>query len=255
MWPTKRLWRLSARLIDMQITSYKTALFKLNDALPAFVRTHIKQLRERDILVVSSKLVCLWKGCAVEYKNAQQKEDLIRRESDAVLKTKLAWLTIKSGMVMTNGGVDESNADGKLLYLPNDLYACAQELCGALKKIYRLKKLGVIITDSMILPLRTGVIGAAVAYSGFAGVRDERGKKDIFGKPLRTTFVNLADALAAAAAVTMGERKEQMPLCVIKDAPVPFVSKTNSSEIKYPLEQDLYAPLFKAVKLTVRRKK
>ena len=244
-----------ARLNNMQITPYRTALFKLNDDLPAFIRAHIKQLHEQDILVISSKLICLWKGCAVEYKSARQKENLIRRESDAALKTKLAWLTLKAGMVMTNGGIDESNADGKLLYLPSDLYACAHELRGALKKIYGLKKLGVIITDSMILPLRAGVIGAAVAYSGFCGVRDERGKKDIFGKPLKTTLVNLADALAAAAAVTMGERNEQTPLCVIQNAPVKFASKTNPSEIKYPPEQDLYAPLFKAVKLVTRRSK
>ena len=246
---------MSGRLSNMQITPYPTALFKLNDNLPAFIRRHIARLRDGEIVVVSSKLICLWKGCAVQYKSARQKEDLIRRESDAALKTKLAWLSIKSGMVMTNGGVDESNADGKLLYLPQDLYACAGELRRALKKIYGIKKLGVIITDSMILPLRAGVIGAAVAYSGFKGVRDERGKKDIFGKPLKTTLVNLADSLAAAAAVTMGERNEQTPLCVIKEAPVKFINKTNSSEIKYPPEQDLYAPLFKAVKLIQRRKK
>ena len=190
---------MSARLSDMKITPYKTALFQLNADLPAFIRTHIKTLHGGDILVLSSKLVCLWKGCAAEYKSARQKENLIRRESDAALKTKLAWLTIKSGMVMTNGGVDESNANGKLLWLPADLQACAEQLRRSLKKIYGIKKLGVIITDSMILPLRAGVIGAAVAYSGFTGVRDERGKKDIFGKPLQTTLVNLADALAAAA--------------------------------------------------------
>ncbi len=246
---------MSVRLNDMQIIPYKTALFKLHEDLPAFIRTHLKQLHEQEILVVSSKLVCLWKGCAVEYKSRNQKENLIRRESEAALKTKLAWLTIKSGMVMTNGGVDESNANGKLLWLPQDLYACADELRRALKKIYRVKQLGVIITDSMILPLRAGVIGAAVAYSGFKGVRDERGKKDIFGKPLQTTLVNLSDGLAAAAAVTMGERREQTPLCVIQNAPVKFVSKKDPSEIKYPPEQDLYAPLFKAVKLIQRRKK
>ncbi|MBO7238356.1 MAG: coenzyme F420-0:L-glutamate ligase [Elusimicrobiaceae bacterium] len=240
---------------NMQITPYRTALFKLNDNLPAFIGRHITQLHEQDILVVSSKLICLWKGCATQYKSAHQKENLIRQESAAALKTKLAWLTIKSGMVMTNGGVDESNANGQLLWLPRDLYACAEQLRRDLKKLYGLKKLGVIITDSMILPLRAGVIGAAVAYSGFTGVRDERGKKDIFGKPLKTTLVNLADGLAAAAAVTMGERNEQTPLCVIQNAPVKFVSKTNPSEISYPPEQDLYAPLFKAVKLTVRRKK
>ena len=239
----------------MQITSYKTALFKFQDDLPAFVRAHIPTLQEGDVLVVCSKLVCLWKGCAVAYKSRRQKENLIRAQSTSALKTKLAWLTIKSGMIMTNGGVDESNADGKLIYFPNDIYACADELRRALQKAYIIKKLGVLITDSMILPLRAGVIGAAVAYSGFTGVRDERGKKDIFGKPLQTTLVNIADGLAAAAALTMGECNEQTPLCVIKQAPLRFVNKTDPSEICYPPEQDLYAPLLKVAGLTKRRKK
>lgn len=240
----------------MNIIPCRTAVFKENQDLPAFISRYVTALKEKDIVVVCSKLVCLWKGCSVVYKSRHQKENLILSQSQAALKTKLAWLTIKSGMVMTNGGVDESNADGKLLYFPPDMYACADELCRALKKYFGLKKLGVLITDSMILPLRAGVIGAAVGYSGFKGVRDERGKKDIFGKPLQTTLVNLADALAAAASAVMGERDEKTPLCVIEQAPVKFVSrKISPSEISYPPQQDLYAPLFKAVNLTIRRKK
>lgn len=239
----------------MLVTSVRTAVFKENEDLPSFVRRHVPELEEKDVLVVSSKLVCLWKGLAVPYAGKRQKENLIRRESDAALKTKLAWLTIKSGMVMTNAGIDESNADGKLLLLPQDLYACARELRAALKKAYGVKKLGVIITDSMILPLRAGVIGAAAAYAGFAGTRDERGRKDIFGKKLEVTLVNLADALAASAALNMGERDERRPLCRIQNAPVKFVNKTDPAEIQYPPEHDLYAPLFKAAGLIQRRKK
>lgn len=239
----------------MNVTAYRTAVFKEKQDLPQFIGKYIPALQEKDIVVVCSKLVCLWKGCTLPYKSRRQKEDLIKQQSQAALKTKLAWITIKSGMIMTNGGVDESNADGKLIYFPPDMFACAEQLRQALKKQYKLKKLGIIITDSMILPLRAGVVGAAVGYSGFCGVRDERGKKDIFGNPLKTTLVNLADSLATAATLQMGERNEQTPLCVIKQAPVQFVSQTNPSEICYPPEQDLYAPLLKAVNLVQRRKK
>lgn len=239
----------------MKITAYHTPVFKEKEDLPAFISKYIPALAEGDIVAVCSKLVCLWKGCSVLYQNRRQKEALILAQSDAAMKTKLAWLTIKSGMVMTNGGVDESNANGKLLYFPPDMYQCAAQLCRALKKQYGLKKSGVIITDSMILPLRTGVIGAAMAYSGFCGVRDERGKKDIFGKPLKTTFVNVADGLAAAAAVVMGECNEQTPLCVIEQANVKFRNKNNPLELCYPLEQDLYGPLFKQASFIQRRKK
>lgn len=240
---------------DMQITPYHTAVFKLKEDLPDFIGRHITRLAENDILVVTSKLFCLWKGCAVPYKNAAQKTDLIRRESEVILQTQLAWLTIKNGMIMTNGGVDESNADGHLLWLPADLYGCAEQLRQALCKRYACKQMGVLVTDSMILPLRAGVIGAAVAYSGFEGVRDERAKQDIFGKPLQTTLVNLADGLAAAAAVTMGERNEQTPLAVITGAPVTFTARTNPSELKYPPEQDLYAPLLHAAGLIQKETK
>lgn len=239
----------------MNITAYRTGIFKERANLSDFIVRHVPDLAEKDVLAVSSKLVCLWKGTSVPYAGVRAKEALIVRESETALKTKLAWLTIKAGMVMTNAGIDQSNADGKLLLLPSDLYACAEELRAELKKHFGLKKLGVIITDSMILPLRAGVIGAAVAYAGFRGVRDERGKKDIFGRPLETTLVNLADALAAAAAVTMGERNERRPLCRIAGAPVQFVNKTDRREIQYPPEQDLYAPLFRAAGLIKRRKK
>ncbi len=246
---------MSDRLRKMKLTAYKTAVFKEKQDLPTFMKGYLPTLKEGDIVAVCSKLVCLWKGCTVKYKNRKQKEELIVKHSEAALKTKLAWLTVKAGMIMTNGGVDESNANGKLLYFPPDMFACADELCGALKKQFHLKKLGIIITDSMILPLRAGVVAAAVGYSGFGGVRDERGKKDIFGKPLQTTLVNVADSLATAAALTMGERNEQTPLCVIEKAPVRFVRKTNRAEISYPPQQDLYAPLLKAVKLTKTRRK
>lgn len=239
----------------MRINAIHTRVFKEREDLLAFIFSHVAGLKEKDILVISSKLLCLWKGCVVQAQTQEQKQNLIKEQSDAYLQTRWAWLTLKCGMVMTNGGVDESNADGKYLCLPPDLYACAEEIRLALCRHYGLKDVGVIITDSMILPLRSGVIGAAVAYSGFEGVRDERGQKDIFGKPLEVTFVNLADALAASAAVTMGERNEQKPLCVITGAPVRFVAKTDPAEIKYPPEEDLYAPLFQAAGLIKRRTK
>ncbi len=233
----------------MQITPIHTRLFKEREDLPAFIAAHLPSVAEKTVLTVSSKLICLWKGLSVAYESRAQKEALIRRESRAALQTPLAWLTIKSGMIMTNAGIDESNADGKLLLLPQDCYACAAELRGELQKRWGVKELGVIITDSMILPLRAGVIGAAVAYAGFKGVKDLRGTPDIFGKKLSVTLVNAADALAAACALTMGEAAEQRPLCRVEQAPVEFVDKTDPDEIKYPPEDDLYTPLLKAVGL------
>lgn len=239
----------------MQLTPVTTAVFKEKENLTAFIGRHIPALPERAVLAVTSKLVALWRGRVTAYESKAQKEALIVQESQSALKTPLAWLTIKAGMIMTNAGLDESNADGKLILLPEDLYACAQELRAALCAQYGVRELGVLITDSMILPLRAGVIGAAVAYSGFKGVKDLRGRPDIFGKPLETTLVDAADSLAAAAALTMGEADECRPLCVITNAPVIFTPQTDPDEIKYPPENDLYTPLLQAAGLIPDKEK
>lgn len=233
----------------MKATPIRTSIFKEGEDLPQFIVAHIPSVKENTVVAVSSKLTGLWKKCTVPYKSAAQKEELIMQESQAALKTRLAWLTVKNGMIMTNAGIDESNANRKLILLPRDCYAAAEELRTALKTLWNVQNLGIIITDSMILPLRSGVIGAAVGYAGFKGVKDLRGHKDLCGRKLKTTLVNLADTLASTATLLMGEADEQSPLCVLEEVPVEFVEKTDPAELKYPPEDDLYAPLLKAVKL------
>jgi F420-0:gamma-glutamyl ligase len=187
----------------------------------------------------------LWEGRTAP---AARKEELIKKESSFALKTGLCWFTIKDGMVMTNAGIDESNIKNKIVLLPKDSYKTAARLRAALLKKYKIKNLGIILTDSMILPLRAGVIAAAVGYSGFEGVKDLRGSKDLNGRKLKMTLVNAVDTLASAAALAMGEGAEQCPLALIENASVKFRArgvKLTRSEIKYPLKDDLYYPFFK----------
>ena len=231
----------------MKITPVKTALFKPQEDLVSFIVQHIATVQENTVLTVASKLFCLWKGEILPYESEAQKEQLIKQESDFALKTPLCWLTVKDGMVMTNAGIDESNANGKLLLFPSDMYKLAAQLRAELGRQWGVKNLGLVVTDSMILPLRAGVIAGAVAYAGFKGVRDARGRADLFGRKLKVTLINAADSLASAAALCMGEGSEQRPLAVIQEAPVEFVDEVPQNEIKYPVENDLYTPLFKAV--------
>lgn len=232
----------------MKVTSVHTQIFEETTDLVAFIVRFVPSVKENTVLAVSSKVVALWKGNTADYQSPAQKETLIKQHSQAALKTPLAWLTIKDGMIMTNAGIDESNAKGKLVLLP-DCYNCAQELRVALQRAWNVQNLGVVVTDSMILPLRAGVIASAVGYAGFQGVKDLRGQPDIFGKKLQTTLVNVADSLATAAALVMGEAAEQCPLCIIEDAPIVFTNEINRDEMKYPIEDDLYTPLFRAAKL------
>jgi F420-0:gamma-glutamyl ligase len=238
--------------IFMQILSVKTGIFEAKQNLPNFIFKYLPKIKENSIVAVSSKVAALWEGRTAEL---SEKEKLIKKESAFALKTALCYFTIKNDMIMTNAGIDESNAKNKIILLPKDCYKTAAKLRDALIKKYKVKNLGVILTDSMILPLRAGVIAAAVGYSGFKGVKDCRGAKDLAGRKLKMTLIDIADTLASAAAFMMGEGCEQTPLAVIKNAPVQFTDKTDPQEIKYPLKDDLYYPFFKEIIENMQRAK
>ena len=233
----------------MKITPIKTRIFAESENLTTFVVQHIPKLKNGSVIAVTSKIVALSEGRTAPITD---KEKVIRSESEWAMKTKYVWLTMKDGMMLANAGVDESNAKGKLILLPSDSFKNARNLRKRLLEHYKLKKLGVLITDSRVMPLRAGVTAVALGYAGFKGLRDYRGKNDIFGRKLKFTQTNVADSLATAAALAMGEGRERQPLCVITDAPVEFTNRVNSKELRIPFQDDMYAPLFK---ISVKRKK
>ncbi len=151
-------------------------------------------------------------------------------------------------MVMSSAGIDESNARGKIVLLPKDSFVSAKSLHTKLSKIYKVKNLGILITDSRLLPLRAGVVGVALGYAGFKGVRDYRGKKDMFGRVLKFSRTDIADSLATSAVLLMGEGSEQQPLALISSAPVDFVKNVNRKELIMDPAEDVYAPIFQALK-------
>ena len=231
----------------MQIKAIKTNIFREKGDLLQFIFEYIKKIPEDSILVITSKIVALAEGRTVECKNQSQKIKLIKQESDFTLKTKLTWLTIKDGMVMASAGIDESNADGKMILLPKDSFKSAEFIRKELCKKFKIKNLGILITDSRIFPLRAGVVGVALGYAGFKGIRNYIGKKDIFGRVLKMSRTDVADSLATSAVLCMGEGKEQQPLALIIDAPVEFIEKINKKELFIDPKEDLYLPLFRSI--------
>ena len=231
----------------MQIKAIKTKIFRENEELIPFIFKYIKKLPERSILVVTSKIVALSEGRTVVYKDEKQKIALIKRESDFAFKTKIVWMTIKDGMVMANAGIDESNASSKLILLPQNSFQTAKVLRKKLRKKFKLKNLGIIISDSGLLPLRSGVIGVALGYAGFRGIKNYQGKKDIFGRKFKYQKTNIADSLATVAILCMGEGNEKQPLSIIADAPVAFITKVDEKEILINPKKDIYAPLFNKI--------
>ena len=170
----------------MQIRAIKTRIFRENEALLPFILRYIKKIPENSIVVITSKIVALAEGrtVSVDLKLSRDamREKIIKAESQFMIRTKYTWLTIKDGMVMSSAGVDESNADGKIILLPKNSFKSAELIRKELCKKFKVKNLGILITDSRLLPLRAGVVGVALGYAGFKGVRDYRGTADIFGR-------------------------------------------------------------------------
>lgn len=229
----------------MNIAAIRTPIFGEGEDLLSFIVRHVERPREGTIVVVTSKIVALAEGRVT---SLDKKVAAIKSESEFAVKTKYAWLTIKDGTVMANAGVDESNACGKLVLLPKDSFEAAEQIRRALMKTWKLKKLGVLITDSRLMPLRAGVVGVALGYAGFKGIRDYRGKKDIFGRVLKMSRTDVADSLATAAVLEMGEGSEQRPLALIEDAEIEFIERVNRKELLIDIKHDLYRPLFNRVR-------
>lgn len=210
----------------------------------AFVVHYFKKLTEKSVIVVTSKIVALAEGRVAVLESAKAKEKLIKKESDFALSTKYVWMTLRDGMIMASAGIDESNANGKFILLPKDSFKTAQLLRKKLQQRYGIKSLGVLITDSRTAPLRSGVTGVALGYAGFKGVKDYKGKTDIFGRKFKFSSVDIADSLATTAILVMGEGREQQPLAVIEEAPVEFCEKVRRNELEIAVQDDIYLPLF-----------
>lgn len=234
----------------MRIKAFKTRVFEEDENLTDFILEYLQALPEESVLALTSKIVSLSEGRTTSIK---ERKSLIKKESNFSIPN--SWFTIKDNMVMAAAGVDESNGNGKLILLPKNSYKSAENIRRALKKKFKLKKLGVLITDSGFLPLRRGSIGIALGYAGFKGVKNYIGTKDLFSRKLKYTRANIADSLATAVVLSFGEGSEQKPLALITGAPVVFSGKIDKKEMNINPKEDIYHPLLKKLKNEKKKKK
>ncbi|OGH92610.1 MAG: hypothetical protein A2534_00155 [Candidatus Magasanikbacteria bacterium RIFOXYD2_FULL_39_9] len=228
----------------MLVKPIKTRIFKEGENLFNFVTHYIKKLPEKSVVIITSKIVALAENRTAIIKNEKTRVKLIRAESEFAMHTKYTWLTIKDGMVMSSAGIDESNANGKIILLPKNSFKVASVLRKQLQKKFKVKNLGVLITDSRLMPLRSGVTGVALGYAGFRGIKSYIGTPDIFGRKFHFSRTDIADSLATAAVLVMGEGRERHPLAIIEQPPITFCEKTNSKELLIDIAEDMYMPLF-----------
>jgi coenzyme F420-0:L-glutamate ligase len=236
---------------NMRLYAVKTKIIKVGDNLTEVILESLKeqnlQLEDGDILAITSKIIAYAEGRLVKLEdvmpsnkakeNAQrfllQPElvELILREADKIYGgVKKAILTLKNGILTANAGIDNKNAPTGFVILWS---SNPEKWAKYIKEEIRQKtgkQVAVLIVDSGLAPLRMGTTGLALAVAGFKPVRDCRKEKDIYGKPLVVTRHGVADDLASAAHLLMGEAAEKTPVVLIRDAPVDFDDGVYGSE-------------------------
>jgi coenzyme F420-0:L-glutamate ligase/coenzyme F420-1:gamma-L-glutamate ligase len=219
-------------------------------------------LRDGDVLAIAQKIVSKAEGqqvwlaevtpspraeelAAVVGKDARLIE-LILRESSEVSRLRPGVIIVRHrlGFTSANAGIDRSNvqlASGEeeaVLLLPRDPDASAAALRAALLAATGAA-VGVVITDSHGRPFRLGTVGVAIGVAGIPALWDRRGEADLYGYRLQHTDVGLADEIAAAAGLLMGQAAEGLPAVLIRGLRLP-PAEGRATDLVRPPELDLY---------------
>jgi len=231
----------------MRFISIKTRAFlPPKDNIYKLMDDHFPSLREGDILIVTSKIVAIHQGRCVEL-GTQTKRELAMREADMYLpgKNRYSFLTIKDSAIVSSAGVDSSNGRGYYILPPRNPNSEARKIRQFLRKKFKLKNLGIIITDSHSIPLHHGTLGISVGFYGMMPLREFTGGKSVFGAKLKTARSNIVDALAAAGTLLMGEGGQKIPFVIARNVPTTFTNKDTSRELISNPREDIYRPFLK----------
>ncbi|MDD1719809.1 MAG: coenzyme F420-0:L-glutamate ligase [Methanoregulaceae archaeon] len=149
--------------------------------------------------------------------------EVVLRESDEVIGGIPGFLlSMKGGTLLPNAGVDASNApEGCVLPLPADPDASALEIRREIAG-FTGADTGVIIADSRTHAMRVGCSGVAIGCAGIPSVIDDRGRTDLFGRRLEVTRRAIADNIASAAEIVMGEADECVPAALVRGLGLPI---------------------------------
>jgi coenzyme F420-0:L-glutamate ligase/coenzyme F420-1:gamma-L-glutamate ligase len=147
----------------------------------------------------------------------------------------------KNGIVSANAGVDRSNVlgDRNVALLPVDPDESARNIRNEIKK-QTGNKVAVIVSDTHGRPLRNGEINVAIGIAGIKPIRDRRGEKDLFGYVLRIKQTCIADELASAAELVIGQAGEGIPAAIIRGYHYQIAENVSGTELTRPKEKDMF---------------
>lgn len=199
------------------------------------------ELRDRDVLVVTHKIVSKAEGAVVSgidteaaYREIveQQAVSIIRRRGDLIIAE------TSHGFVCANAGVDRSNTDaGTVVLLPEDPDRSAHKLRIRLERATG-STIGLIITDTFGRAWRRGVVDFAIGISGVPAIVDYRGKPDMQGRTMEVTEIGVADEIAAAADLVMG-KADGIPVAIVRGL-VFDEAGGRGADLVRPPEEDLF---------------
>ncbi|MFC4308738.1 coenzyme F420-0:L-glutamate ligase [Steroidobacter flavus] len=213
-----------------------------------------------DVIVVAQKIVSKAEGRTVDLRTitpsaralelaAQTRKDarlveVVLSESQEVMRAVPNVLIVRHrlGHVMANAGVDRSNVPGaaqdQVLLLPQDPDASAERLRSELMARWQVP-VAVLISDSFGRAWRNGVVNVAIGAAGLPSIIDRRGEYDREGRVLEMTEVALSDAVAAGAALVMGEASEGTPVVIARGLQW-TATERNAAALLRSTEQDLF---------------
>jgi len=226
--------KMKANLLFIPIgVERKDSSFDLPSKVIQAVKKVGEEFLDNDIIAVSSKFLSMSKGRLVNLNDADISEEadrladklsldprvaqLVLQEADMIIGGVPGFaLALKNGVIAPNAGIDKSNVpDGHVMLYPEYPFKDAEDLKRVIHQSLG-KHVGVVVTDSRLMPLRMGTTGLAVSVAGFEPLEDECGKQDLFGNILNVTRRALADQIATAVQLIMGEADEGVPIVLIR---------------------------------------
>lgn len=238
-----------------------TAGVALAPLIVAALGRHAWRVTSDDVVLVCQKIVSKSEGRFVDLTDVRASEraqdlaascgkdprlvEVILRESTEVIRCVPQVLIVRHrlGLVMANAGVDQSNvpnSESRVLLLPENPDESAAALREALSQSLGASP-AVVITDSFGRAWRQGVCGTAIGAAGIATLLDRRGESDRFGRKLKVTQVAIADAIAAAATLLMGEGGEGRPVVLARGSPWPWRDESaRAADLLRPPAEDLF---------------
>ena len=249
----------------MELIAIPTTLVTQDDNLYEVIINGLKNanlvLQDGDVLTIATKIISITQGLVVKKEDISISEkayeyskitclspefmEISIQESEEILGAcPGALLTKRNNNLMPNAGADQSNApEGYIIILPKNPSKIARDIQHYLQEKFNCR-IGVIVGDSRVQPLRRGTSGLALGVAGFVPVIDDRGRKDLFGREMKMTRRAIADNLMSAAEILSGEVDEKVPLVLIRGAPIILTDEDLTETMSIPPEECMYFSTF-----------